>query len=193
MVVAQVDADRVPGGARVRVHVIPEDRDVVDATVRRDAVYPVEVRLQLDVVRLDVDVARSFADGDAIRMLGVLDRVVPDRRMLRADRGWPVAELDRLPLIRTCEIRDPHVLDHDVGAGPLDPEHRLGAPVQIPVDEPVADDVRVGNRTRPAADAVRGGELGLAPAGDPALGLEHRWIRQAVTPGSARAPTNPRA
>src|SRR5881296_3189477 len=57
--VAQVNADRVPGGARVRVHVISEDRDVVDPAVRRDAVHPVEVRLQLDVVRLDVDVARS--------------------------------------------------------------------------------------------------------------------------------------
>ena len=181
--VAQVDPSGVERAARVRVHVVPGDGHIVDGAVRRDAEDPFEVRIHGDVVRLDMNVAGSGADRDAVRMLGILDGVVPDRDVLRAHGGRPVAELDALPLVRADEVRDPHVLDDDVGVGRFDPEHRLGGRVRSPVDEPVPDDVRVRGRSGAAAYSVHRGEPSVRGDRNRAARLQRRGVCQAVTGG----------
>jgi len=185
--VAELDAGRMERAAGVRVDVVPEDRHVVDVAVRLDPVEPLVRRIEADVVRLDVNVGRALADPEAVRMLGVLDGVVSERHMLRREDRGPVADLERLPLVRPREVRDPVVLHDHVEVRGLDPDHHLRRRVQVAIDEPVADHEWIGRGPGPTPHAVRGGEVGVRQDRDRPVWLELRRIDQPVTRRRSRA------
>src|SRR5205823_6158685 len=71
--VPELEAGRMERAAGVRVDVVPEDGHVMDVAVRLDPVEPLVRRIEADEIGLDVDVGRTFADPEAVRMPGVLD------------------------------------------------------------------------------------------------------------------------
>src|SRR5207237_10127807 len=66
--ITELDASRVEDPARVRVHVVPGNGHAVDVPIHLDPIDPFEVRIELDVVRLDEDGGGEVAAPTAARV-----------------------------------------------------------------------------------------------------------------------------
>jgi hypothetical protein len=177
--VAQVDPDRAVGTVRVRVDVVPIERDVVGAPHRDRAIRPVCAGLEADVVRFDPDVARAFPDGDPV-CVHAFDGDMPDGHVLRRDDVRKLSDLDPLPLPCAGQVHDLDVFDDHVAVRPLDPNHPMRDGILIPVERPVADHERVGTATRPVAHPVHQREVRIVSDVNRFARLEPSGVRQPI-------------